>query len=73
METGAETRRVMELVGFAAHRLATELREVRERLPLPPGGIGDRIRALEEDARTLAGQAAMELRQLDEARRFQAH
>lgn len=56
----------LERAGFAAHRAATELREVRERFPARDE-LSRRLQALEEEARTVAGLVAMELRQLEEA------
>lgn len=61
----ADARR-LELAGFAAWRAAEELRQARDRFP----GAVDRVavlsRELEELARTLAGEVAMQLREVEE-------
>lgn len=56
----------LERVGFAVHRTAVELREVRERFPARDD-LARRLAALEEEARTVAGLVAMELQALEEA------
>jgi len=56
----------LERAGFALHRLAVELREVRQRFPMRDD-LSARLVAAEEEARTLAGEIAMRLRDLDEA------
>lgn len=56
----------LEAAGFALHRLATALREVRKRFPVRDE-LSARLDATEEQARTLAGEIAMQLRDLDEA------
>jgi uncharacterized protein YigA (DUF484 family) len=56
----------LERAGFVAHRTAVELREVRERFPVRDD-LAHRLQALEEEARTIAGLVAMEIRQLEDA------
>ncbi len=51
----------LERAGFTVHRTAAELRDVRERFPARDE-IAQRLQALEEEARTLAGLIVMELR-----------
>jgi hypothetical protein len=58
-EQDQETR--LERAGFTANRTAQELREVRERFPIRDE-LARRLHAFEEEARTLAGLIAMELR-----------
>ncbi len=55
----------LERAGFAVHRTAHDLREVRERFPARDE-LARRLEALEEEARTLAGMVAMELRELED-------
>ena len=57
----------LERAGFAVHRTAQDLREVRERFPARDE-LALRLQALEEEARTLAGLVAMELAELEEVR-----
>jgi hypothetical protein len=59
-----EQVRRLERAGFAVHRTAQDLREVRERFPARDE-LALRLQALEEEARTLAGMVAMELRELE--------
>ena len=47
-------------LGFVAHRTAEELRAVLDRFP-DRDRLATRIEALEHEARTLAGEIAMEL------------
>lgn len=64
--TGEDVAR-LERAGFAAWRAAEELREVRVRFPAPEADrLARLVRALEEDARTLAGEVAMRLREAAE-------
>jgi hypothetical protein len=54
-----------ERAGFAAHRVAQDLRDVRERFPARDD-LAARLRALEEEARTVAGLIATELHDIEE-------
>jgi hypothetical protein len=56
----------LEAAGFALHRMATELRDARQRFPVRDD-LSPRLDAAEEEARTLAGEIASRLRDLDEA------
>lgn len=65
--TGEDQAR-LERAGFAAWRAAEELREVRERWPASDADrLAALLRELEENARTLAGEVAMRLRDAAEA------
>lgn len=58
----------LERAGFAVHRTAEELRELRERFPAPARDeLARRLQALEQEARALAGLVVEELRQLEVA------
>jgi len=54
----------LERAGFVLHHVAVELRNVRERYP-SRDELANRLYALEEEARTLAGLIAMEWRDLE--------
>lgn len=56
----------LERAGFAVHRTAEELRQLRERFP-SRDELARRLQALEEEARTVAGLVVEELRQLEVA------
>jgi predicted nucleic acid-binding OB-fold protein len=57
----------LEQAGVTVHRAAWELREVRERWPAHDE-LARRLQAVEEEARTLAGQIVMELHELEESK-----
>ncbi len=56
----------LEQVGRALHQAAATLREARVRFPARDD-LSPRLDAAEEEARTLASEIAMRLRDLDEA------
>ncbi len=56
----------LALAGQALHRAAEQLRETRLRFPARDD-LSPRLDAAEEEARMLAGEIAMRLRDLDEA------
>ena len=60
----SQDRERLERVGFIAHRTARELAEVRARFPVRDR-LAVRLHAIEEEARGIAGEVLMELREAE--------
>jgi hypothetical protein len=56
----------LERVGFVLHTAGAALQEARARFPVKDD-LSPRLAAIEEEARILAGEIAMRLRDLDES------